>query len=134
MPENKISGPLRCKPYVKKRRRAPAPRRTPVTLPGEEGLKAVYITEYEITDEPILDRFYKQLPDSVKDAFERLHDESQTQPLKAIPELLEWIEKYPQLPMLYNYLSVAYSQAGQHDKMEATILENYRRNLDLSHL
>jgi tetratricopeptide (TPR) repeat protein len=99
-------------------------------LPVEGEFKAVYITEYEITSEPIQDRFYKRLSRSVKDAFERLHYESQSQPRKAIPELLEWIEKYPQLPMLYNYLSVAYSMAGQYDKMEAVVLENYRRNPD----
>ena len=108
----------------KKRRRARRP------LPVEDESKAVYITEYEITTEPIQDRFYKRLPGRVKDAFDRLHYECQSQPRKAIPELLEWIEKYPQLPMLYNYLSVAYSMAGQREKAEAMILENYRRNPD----
>ena len=108
----------------KKRRRASSP------LPVEDELKAVYITEYEITTSPIQDRAYKRLPGSVKDAIERLHYESQVQPRKAIPELLEWIEKYPQIPLLYNYLSVAYSAAGQREKAEAVILENYRRNPD----
>lgn len=86
------------------------------------------MTEYEITTSPIQDRRYKRLPRRVKDAIERLHDEAQRRPRETIPELLEWIEKYPRVPMLYNYLSVAYSLAGQREKSEAVVQENYRRN------
>ena len=109
---------------AKKRRKArpsPKPRDEPAV---------VRLVEYEITSEPIQDRFFRQLPRRVKDAFERLHDEAQEQPHKAIPELLEWIEKYPTLPMLYNYLSVAYSRAGEREKRDEIIRENYARNPD----
>jgi len=34
------------------------------------------------------------------------------------------------IPVLYNYLSVAYSRAGQREKSEAVARENYRRNPD----
>jgi len=40
----------------------------------------------------------------------------------------EWIEKYPNVPQFYNYLSVAYSLSGQRKKAEEMIRENYRRN------
>lgn len=93
-------------------------------------LDEIQIIEYEITTEPILDQQYRKLPRSVQDAFEQLHHTVQSQPRKVIPELLEWIEKYPNIPLLYNYLSVAYSMTGRHKEMEATILENYRRNPD----
>lgn len=110
---------------MSKRRRATQSHRQAQDAPG-----IVYVTEYEITFSPIQDRRYRRLPRRVKDAIERLHDEAQRRPHKAIPELLEWVEKYPNIPMLYNYLSVAYSLAGQREKSEAVSQENYRRNPD----
>jgi len=110
---------------MSKRRRATQSHRQAQDAPG-----VVYVTEYEITFSPIQDRHYRRLPRRVKDAIERLHDEAQRRPHKAIPELLEWVEKYPNIPMLYNYLSVAYSLAGQREKSEAVSQENYRRNPD----
>ncbi|MBN1485178.1 MAG: hypothetical protein JXA37_10680 [Chloroflexia bacterium] len=108
----------------KKRRKKPARRQ----LPSEQD--TVYISEYEITSEPLSDRRYDRLPDRVKEAFEQLYHLAQRRPRQAIPELLEWIEKYPKIPMLYNYLSVAYSRTGQSEEMEAIVEENYRRNPD----
>jgi tetratricopeptide (TPR) repeat protein len=92
--------------------------------------QAVYVAEYEITSSSIEDRRYKRLPRHVKDAFDRLHYSAQRQPRKAIPELLEWIKLYPDIPVLYNYLSVAYSRAGQREKSEAAVRENFQRNPD----
>jgi tetratricopeptide (TPR) repeat protein len=93
-------------------------------------LKVVRIVEYEITLEPIEGRQYKRLPGQVKDAIKRLHNEVQRHPRQAIPELVDLVKQYPKIPMLYNYLSVAYSQAGQRGKAEEIIRENYRRNRD----
>lgn len=90
----------------------------------------IRVFDYEITSEAIADARYRRLPRAVRDAFEQLYYQSQTQPRKAIPELLKWIERYPHMPMLYNYLSVAYSATGQADKARATVEENYRRNPD----
>lgn len=92
--------------------------------------RVVYVSEYEITSEPILDRGYKRLPKKVKEAIDRLYDKSQRRPREVIPELLELIEKYPDVPILYNYLSIAYSMSGQREKSEAMVRENYRRNPD----
>ena len=72
-------------------------------------LHAVHMSEYEITTSPIHDRQYKRLPRRIKDAIDRLYIESQSRPHKAIPELLELIEEHPNVPMLYNYLGVAYT-------------------------
>lgn len=93
-------------------------------------LRPVYVSKYEITTSPIHDRHYKRLPRRVKDAIQRLHDESQSQPRKAIPELLKWIEQYPNIPVLYNYLGVAYTMSGQQEKAEEVVRDNYRRNPD----
>lgn len=109
-------------------RRKKATRRP--ALQSQDKLKAVRIVEYEITSEPIQDGRYKRLPSQVKDAIDRLHHEAQRHPHRAIPELVDLVKKYPRLPMLYNYLSVAYSRAGQREKAEETVRENYRRNPD----
>ena len=91
---------------------------------------AVFMTHYEITDEPIQDRYYRRLPEHVKDAIERLHDESQTKPRKAIPKLKKMMEQYPKLPQLYNYLTVAYSKVGEIGKAQAVNRACIRKNPD----
>ena len=91
---------------------------------------AVHISSYEITDEPILDREYRRLPARVKEAIERLHRESEIRPRNAIPELQALIERYPQVPQFYNYLTVAYSGIGALDKAEAVTLASIRANPD----
>ena len=108
---------------VERKRRA-----QPSLLLGAE--RAVQIVEYKITSEPIQNGRYKRLPRKVKNAIDQLHYEAQKRPHHAIPELLDLIEKYPNIPLLYNYLSIAYSYAGQREKSEEVIRENYQRNPD----
>jgi tetratricopeptide (TPR) repeat protein len=116
---------------VTKRKRKPKkPNTTSSPSPLANTENGTYTIEYEVTSEPILDRDYKRLPKKVQDAIERLHYESQRRPREAIPELLELIEKYPDVPVLYNYLGIAYSRSGQLEKAEATVRENYQRNPD----
>jgi tetratricopeptide (TPR) repeat protein len=66
----------------------------------------------------------------VKEEFHRLHTLVKRNPRKAIAELPGWIERYPNLPILYNYLSAAYAQTGARRQAEQTILENLQRNPD----
>ncbi len=110
---------------MSKKRRA----RRAVSPAGDER-KVVHLVMYNITTEPVRDRQYKKLPRRVRDMIEQFHDQVQNQPRKAIPGLLEWIEKYPHVPQFYNYLYVAYAATGQRAKMKAAALDNYRRNPD----
>ena len=71
----------------------------------------VYVTQYEITDEPIQEPSYRRLPKSIKERLENLYQMAQRQPLQAIPELIELQKKYPNVPQIYNYLAVAYTYA-----------------------
>jgi tetratricopeptide (TPR) repeat protein len=92
---------------------------------------AIQVVEYEITTQPLdEDRSYKRLPKRVKDAVPRLHNAVQRRPREVIPELEGLIKKYPHIPMFYNYLVVAYSAAGEHEKAEETARKNYERNPD----
>lgn len=98
--------------------------------PEQDTLRPVHVTTYEITTEPLPERRYEQLPRRVKDAIEQLYYEAQRRPRKAIPKLRKLIKKYPNVPILYNHLVVAYSYAGQPTKAEAVTRENYKRNPD----
>jgi len=100
------------------------------TRQSQDELKTVQIVEYEITSEPIEDPRYIRLPGQVKDTIERLHHEVQRHPHRAVPELVALVKKYPHLPMLYNYLSVAYSRTGRREKAEEVVRENYQLNPD----
>jgi tetratricopeptide (TPR) repeat protein len=102
----------------------------PVSSPSAEPLQAVHVISYEITDEPIRDREYRRLPAHVKEALERLHRESEIRPRNAIPELQQLIERYPQVPQFYNYLTVAYSGIGALDKAAAVTRASIRANPD----
>ena len=96
--------------------------------PKTDEYSPIYLTQYEITDEPIEERAYRRLPKSVKVRLERLYQEAQRNPKPAIKELLELKEKYPQVPQIYNYLAVGYSRARELEKAEGITEENIRKN------
>ena len=90
----------------------------------------VLLTPYEITSEPIIDGPYKRLPEDVKATLERLYSLARIRPRQAILELETLLHTYPHVPNIYNYLSVAYSAAGEKEKAEHIVAENYRRHPD----
>jgi len=94
----------------------------------EDKLTPVYVTQYEITDEPIQEAAYRRLPKAVKEKLDNLYRVAQRHPQKAIPELIELRKKYPLVPQIYNFLAVAYSYAGEKEKAEQITQENIRKN------
>ncbi|MBI5681499.1 MAG: hypothetical protein HZC47_11450 [Methanobacterium sp.] len=83
--------------------------------------------EYMITSEKIEDERVKALPDEVRVRIDELHSKSKTKPEEVIPELLRFIEKYPHVPLFYNYLSNAYLIAGNIPDAEKLIVECYNK-------
>ncbi|HSG43359.1 MAG TPA: hypothetical protein VLA72_09420 [Anaerolineales bacterium] len=98
------------------------------TVSPEDTLTPVYVTQYEITDEPIQEAAYRHLPEAVKKRLENLYQVAQRQPQKAIPELIKLQKKYPRVPQIYNFLAVAYSYAGEKEKADQITQENIRQN------
>lgn len=89
------------------------------------------VLEYEITTEPLHDRHYRRLPDHIKDKIDDLHDIVQKKPdQRAISDLEALIERYPKIPVLYNYLIAAYSRSGDQEKYQETIKKSYHLNPD----
>ena len=91
---------------------------------------SVVLVEYEITNEPIKKRNYRKLPAPVRTRIEELHNLIYRRPSQSIATVEELLEKYPHVPMLYNYLSVAYSGVGETEKAEALTKRNYEQNPD----
>lgn len=116
--------------YTGTRNMAKKKRRSTNTKPQTDSLETLHLAQYRVTDEPIKDRAYRRLPASVKEQLTRLHSDAQREPQQAIPELLALKKKYPNIPQIYNYLTVAYSASKEMEKAEATIEENIRKNPD----
>lgn len=98
------------------------PRQRSLSMPQK-----VHLLSYEITSEPLED---KKIPQEVKNRLEELYDLTNQKPMEAIPILSELKEKYPTVPVLYNYLSVAYSRCGDFQRLDEIALENYEKNPD----
>ncbi len=85
------------------------------------------LTQYELTDEPLDSPYLKKLPPAIRERVDDLYHLSLTKPKQVIAEILDLVKKYPEVPMFYNYLSVAYSQLGDFENRNATILECYKK-------
>jgi hypothetical protein len=88
------------------------------------------LLKYEITYDPLGDKHWRRLPLKIRQRIEELHDNSFHNPEESIPKLKELVNQYPDVPVLYNYLSVAYTNIRDYDNAEKVVLENYRRHPD----
>jgi len=58
------------------------------------------------------------------------YSQIQSEPKEAIPKLLKLKAEYPNIPMIYNYLAMAYGQIRDYSAMEVMCVENYTKNPD----
>lgn len=84
--------------------------------------------DFKITDDPIEDEEYQNLPVGVQEQLEELYDRAQTAPRGAITELQELLSKYPHIPQIYNYLHAAYMHAGEKTDAIRIMNKNYEKN------
>lgn len=89
------------------------------------------ILEYDITNDPIQDKNYDKLPDHIKDKVDSFYYIVQKNPDPAtISDLENLIEEFPNVPMLYNYLGIAYSRSKNREKFIEIVEKNYHINPD----
>lgn len=88
----------------------------------------VFFSEIEITCEPVKTDWTKQIPKEVDKQLQELYGLVKTKPKEAIDRLVVLKDKYPTVPILYNYLSIAYSSSNQHKKAQEITQENYKNN------
>lgn len=93
---------------------------------GQDG-KDIELSTYEITYGPIQ---REKLPREINSQLEEIHDLVASDPKQAIARLQALKDKYPNAPVLYNYLSAAYSRIGDNKASMDLAQENYRANPD----
>ena len=82
---------------------------------------------YEISVEPLIDQKFQRLPKAVQDELGELYELAQKNGKQAIPRLEALKAEYPKLPLIYNYLAVAYGGVDSQ-KQQQIIIENYQQN------
>jgi tetratricopeptide (TPR) repeat protein len=82
-----------------------------------------FVEGYEITYKPIHPAWFSRLPASAREAIGRLNPAvREGEPDDAmIRELEGLVEAYPFAPVFYNYLTIAYSHRGMHERADQTI-------------
>jgi len=88
---------------------------------------AFTLIQYDLTDEPLNNPYLKKLSPSIRERNDDLYELALTKPKEVISEITDLIKKYPEVPMFYNYLSVAYSQLSDSENRDAVVLECYKK-------
>lgn len=83
--------------------------------------------EYDITWDPIST---SPLPPEYQSQTEEIFDLLHIAPAEVIPRLEQVLEDYPDIPMVLNWLKVAYSRVGDKKNAERFIRLNYQKNPD----
>ena len=109
-------------------RRPPSTSSSASRVPRVPTADTVVYTEFEITDEPLDNPHIKRLPPQVQARIDELYERAQSDPSQAIPELERLARTYPQVPTLFNYLSIAYLAAGDQEHATAVVRDAYRRH------
>ena len=89
--------------------------------------EAVRLLNYEITFDPIPDEKFQRLPESVRVRTEVLHSLIGENSAPAIPELLDLIRQYPDIPVFSNFLQAAYMNQGEREAAHAVMLDSYHK-------
>jgi hypothetical protein len=72
--------------------------------------------EYKLTSDPAFLNNKYQIGTELQNQFETLHNQALKGGNRIIQKLLNLIEKYPHVPLLKNYLSIAYTNSGKVKK------------------
>ena len=100
-----------------------SPEESALAAPG----RSAHLMSYQISDEPLEDTAYARLPQSVKDELEQLHYQVTDNPREAIAALGPMLERYPDVPQIYNYLQAAYTQLGDKANAQRVLDETLER-------
>ncbi|HZW30528.1 MAG TPA: hypothetical protein VFF52_07435 [Isosphaeraceae bacterium] len=115
---------------MSKRKGIPPSRRSPSRRRSAAADRVVRLISYQITSEPLEDIPPNVLPPEVEEQAERLYHLTTSEPAKAIPELESWLERYPDVAKLSNFLCAAYQATGDNANAQRIARENYRRHPD----
>lgn len=83
--------------------------------------------DYQITYDALPHESLSQLPQPVQERTKVLYNLARTDPEQAISALLDMIEKYPSVPVFYNYLRLAYEMTDQAEEADTLLEVIYQR-------
>lgn len=78
-------------------------------------------------DDPLSETSLKQLSPKIQDRIKEIYDLLTQKPVEAIPPLEQLIVEYPEVPLLWNFLTVAYAKSGDRKKLETQIIATYEK-------
>ncbi len=82
---------------------------------------------YQITFQAIADQKLQKLPEDIQKEFDTLLPTNRKEAETVIDRLLELKQQYPKVPLIYNYISLAYGFLDT-EKQKENIRENYEKN------
>ncbi len=81
----------------------------------------------KFTNAPMEETHLAQMPLRDKEHIWDIYDRIRDVPEDVLPELLRLRQRYPDVPVIYNYLGIAYIYSHQEDKYLETLLETRER-------
>jgi len=92
-----------------------------------DDVDVVRLLECKITREPMSDPLIDAMPPEDRHRFDELGELVHEQCGDLVEELEHFQEKYPNVPIIYNYLTAVYQAAGRSEEAERLIEETYQR-------
>lgn len=89
--------------------------------------QALIHLDYKITYEALPHESLKKMSPFINNRTKELYTLARTYPQHAISPLLDMIQKYPSVPVFYNYLRIAYEITGQVKKADVLLEEIYQK-------
>lgn len=86
---------------------------------------SIQLRDLIVTNEPI---DLKELPPEVDKIHEKVYNKVHKMPGEAIVQLTGYLKKYPDHPVLLNWLICAYQNDGQYDKIGPLVFKNFEKN------
>lgn len=83
--------------------------------------------ETPITTMPIEHPELKKMSPGDRIKLEKANPTVHSNPQKALPALMGLIRKYPKVPVIYNYISIAYAMSGRREDLLDAIQETIKR-------
>ena len=111
-------------PKKRKKKKPVRPKRRPRQANKDQH---IILLEYTVTFDPIKNKDLETLPPDVQDQVEQLFHQIHADPQPAIPELKKLVERYPDIGLLYNYLTSAYFLFGDMKNADKLAFEAYKK-------
>lgn len=83
------------------------------------------LVSYEIVSEPMPDPYLDSLPPAERSEIHRVIERFRESAASQVAELERLLERHPDYPKLFNYLTVAYEHSGRYEEAEDLVYLTY---------